>query len=78
MVPTSVEKVVIVVGETVTGTDVTVSMAAGEGTPLKLAVMVLVPTPTPVARPLALIVATEAGNDPHVTLFVMICVETSL
>jgi hypothetical protein len=78
VVPTFAEKVVIVVGETVTGTANTVSTSAGDVTPLKLAVMLLVPTPTPVAKPPEAIVATEVVTDAHVTEPVRFCVLVSL
>jgi len=39
--------------------------------PLKVAVMVAVPAATPVARPLLLIVATDAGNELQATWAVM-------
>jgi len=57
---------------------VTVSVTDGETTVPRVAVIPLMPTLTPVAKPLALIVATEVVADVHVTLAVMFAVEPSL
>ena len=47
-------------------------------TPPELALIVLVPTPAPVANPPATMVATELGDDVHVTEPVRFCVLLSL
>ena len=47
-------------------------------TPLSVALMVLVPLLTPVARPPALMVATEVVAEAHVTWAVRFCVLLSL
>jgi hypothetical protein len=81
VVPTSAEKVVIDVGETVTGgfPAFTVSTSGREFTPPWLAVMFVVPNATPVAcPPLAVMVATDIVSDVHITLAVMSLVEASL
>ena|SRR5689334_22227333 len=57
---------------------VTVSAMGFEGMPLSVAVMLVVPAPRPLARPLALIVATEVFEEIHVTEFVTLVVEPSL
>ena len=47
-------------------------------TPLSVALMVLVPVFTPVARPPAVMVATEVVAEAHVTCAVIFCVLLSL
>jgi hypothetical protein len=47
-------------------------------TPFCVALMVLVPAATPVARPAAVIVATDVFDELHVTEFVRFCVLPSL
>ena len=55
----------------------TVSVVLPEIAP-NVALMVLVPAPAPVARPPAVIVATEVVADVHVTWAVKFCVLLSL
>ena len=57
---------------------VTVNTAAGEVTVPSVAVMLLVPAATPVAKPLALIVATDVVPDVQVTELVIFAVLPSL
>ena len=52
----------------------TVNVTPGEATPFCEAVMVVGPAAIPVAIPAALIVAIEAFEEFHVTLFVKFCV----
>ena len=57
---------------------VTVNAKTFDVIPLALAEMLAVPAPTALARPLALIVATEALEEFQVTELVTLCVEPSL
>ena len=56
---------------------VTVNVSAGLVTPPNAAVICELPTPAPVAKPAAVIVATEVVPDTHVAWLVRFCVLVS-